>query len=211
MRNPLIAAQSWLHQQAQLAALPAPTATGHDSTTWEVSTAATCACLWRIVPSVRACAHAGDRSSAARNCWDHRDLCSFRDVGVEALREPDVLIADVHVDESAQLPGVIQCPSPDTGKCGVKTLNSLADRSRFRRYDRVAAGVGAQNRRDSYRDRHAVPASRTVPGRSESSSASNASSVAGIGARAGMVSATASGVLRPSPELMMTVRAPGSI
>ena len=42
--------------------------------------------------------------SAARNCRDHRDLCAFRHVRVEALGEPDEASGELDLDPEADDP-----------------------------------------------------------------------------------------------------------
>ena len=56
-----------------------------------------------------------------------------RDRRVQALGEPDVFLADVDVDEPAQLAAVVHDPPGDTGIFGVQARDDLAQRPCGRR------------------------------------------------------------------------------
>ena len=65
--------------------------------------------------------------SAARHGRDHRDLDAGRHLGVEPLGQPHVLLADVDVDEPAEL-AALEDAFLELGKLRAEVAEDLADR-----------------------------------------------------------------------------------
>src|SRR5262249_39025221 len=203
-RNPSIAERTRRAAQDLLAVLAVPTATGHDSTACRPAPRPVTP---RIRPGPHHCPSTARTWSAAGNGRDHPDLGPCRYLGVEPVREPDVLLADVDVDETPQLPALVENPAGETGVRRVQLREDLAESSPLRGDLGGTAGVGAQDGGDADRHAHGTIAFLDC---AEDSSAANASRVGRIGVCEGTDTAVASRVLSPSPELMMTVSASGS-
>src|SRR5215475_5397482 len=92
--------------------------------------------------------------SAARDRRDHRYVRARRDGGLQALGEPDVLLADINIHEPAQIARVIHNPPGQARIGGVETGEYLAQRPRIGGYFGRPAGVRAENGRNTDRDAH---------------------------------------------------------
>src|SRR6202035_5820311 len=99
---------------------------------------------------------------------------------------------------------LVENPAGEPGIRRVQPLDDVAESSLLRGDLGGTARVGAQDGGDADRHAHVVT---TFPGCEEDSNAANASRVGRMGRTAGNDPATASRVLSPSPELMMTVSA----
>src|SRR5215469_189560 len=122
---------------------------------------------------------------------------------IQALGESHVFLPNVDIDESAQLAVVIENPPADSRVGRVESLDDLPQRSGLGCHLGRAADVGPQDRRNPHAHAHEDPTE--VP-----KADSNASTVGTMASGMATTGSTASSVLRPSPELMMTVSASGS-
>src|SRR5581483_2022373 len=177
----------------------------------------------------------GRSATAARDGRDDGDRGAVLGLGGEALSETDIVVVHVHVHEAAQLSGVVEHPGPDAG---VRTLQRVDDLGEVRAlcgHLGRAAGVAAQDGRDADGDCHGSglllgalmrcgsvldrsgagslgrpgkPADGAAPARYRPAARKAASE--GLIVAVTPVSATASRVLSPSPELITTVCASGS-
>src|SRR5215468_1471383 len=171
----------------------------------------------------------GPGRSTAGHRGNHRHAGPARHRGIEPVGKAHILIPYIHIHEAAQISAVIDDSAGQTRIRRVQAGENLAQSAWIRGHLGRATGKRAQDGRDSDRDTHPRPAFLNcggMIGRSgrqrgqltmitnhggpacDDSQASNAFSEGRIAAPAG--AATASRVLRPSPELMMTVSAPGS-
>src|SRR5690242_19244442 len=89
------------------------------------------------------------RSGPARNCRnDAHDLAGL-DHGVGAVQEANVLVGDEHVDEPAQLPGVVEQALTETRELAFETLQDVFDGRTFDLHLGLTARKVAQLRRDA--------------------------------------------------------------
>src|SRR5215831_2163716 len=165
--------------------------------------------------------------SATGHSRNHRHTGSGRHRCIEPVGKAHILIAYIDIHEAAQISGVVNDSASQARIRRVQAGENLAQSARIRGHLGRTSSESAQDGRDSDGDAHPWPAFLCYPARAhglgylarahdlgaghpaaEDSQASNASSVGRIAAPAG--AATASRVFRPSPELMMTVSAPGS-
>ena len=78
---------------------------------------------------------------------------------VEVVEEADVVVADVDVDEAAQLAGLVEDPAPDAGVVRVEVVEHLGEGAALGAHLGLTAGVGAQDGRDPDADAHGAPRS----------------------------------------------------
>ena len=94
------------------------------------------------------------RRSAAGDGRDHRDLGAVGRRRGQPVEEPDVVVADVHVDEPPQLTCLVQDPRLDAGVVPVEVLEDGAQGLPLGGDLGGTAGVGAQDRGDADVDGH---------------------------------------------------------
>ena len=87
----------------------------------------------------------GKSRLAAGHRGDDRNLSARGDQGVKALREPDIFLPDVDVDEPAELPAVVDDPAGDARVGRVQSGDHFAQRAVIGADLRRAARVGPQN------------------------------------------------------------------
>src|SRR5215204_5865234 len=92
---------------------------------------------------------------------DYRNLGPLRRRGVEPLREPNVFLGDVDVDEAAQRPLLVDDPGLDAGKGGLQRVDDLRQGRAVGGDVRLVLGVRTQDRGDSDVDAHGAPRSGT--------------------------------------------------
>src|SRR6516165_2838524 len=134
---------------------------------------------------------------AAGDGRNDRNSGSVSHLRIKPLHEPHVLLADVDVDEPAQLAALVEDPAAEAGVRGVQPGDDLAQGPRRGGHLGRARGVGAQDGRDANLHGHET-------------ASWNDSSVGRIGAGTSTTAVIGSSVFSPSPELMITVSAPGS-
>src|SRR5689334_5865148 len=137
-------------------------------------------------------------SAAAGDGGDDRHLAAVLDGGLQAVGEADVVVVDVDVHEAAQLAGLVEHPGLDPRVRRVERIQHLGQRRALGGHLGDALGVGPEDGRNANTHTHCRPAF------------TKASYDAGMVTFGPTRSATASSVLSPSPELMITVSASGS-
>src|SRR4249919_1801659 len=95
----------------------------------------------------------GALGSAAGNRRDHRDLGAVGRRRLEVVEEADVVVADVHVHEAAQVALLVDDAPLDPGVVAVEVVEDLGQRRTLGRHLGLTTGVGAQDGRDA--DGHA--------------------------------------------------------
>lgn len=93
-------------------------------------------------------------ASAAGDGRDDGDLGAVGRLGGQAVEEPDVLVADVHVDEAPELAGLVEDPGLDAGVVPVEVLEDGPQGVALGGDLGGTAGIGAQDRGDADVDAH---------------------------------------------------------
>src|SRR5262245_8331687 len=92
--------------------------------------------------------------SATGDGRDDRDRTAFGRGSGEAVDEPYVVVADVDVDETAQLALLVHDAALDPRVRGVQRVDDLGQRPAVNGHLRLALGVGPQDRRHSHAHTH---------------------------------------------------------
>src|ERR671914_2783385 len=133
--------------------------------------------------------------SAAGDGGNHRYLGAVRGRRLEVVEEADVVVADVHVHEPAQVALVVEHPRLDAGVVRVEVVEHLRQVRAGRADLGLATGVGAQDGGDADGNAHLF-SWRPV--------AVKAVYVGSMVAAGPTESDTASRVFRPMPVLITT-------
>src|SRR5690606_26050736 len=158
----------------------------------------------------------GPCSAAAGDRRDDRHLDALRGLGVQAVGEPDVLVAHVDVDEAADGAAVVEDAGLDARVVGLQVGQHLLEGGPLGRHLGLPLGVGAQNGRNADTDAHrcGLLGSFRRGGRNGSAPQSSPASLKarsdGLIVAVTPVPDTALSVLRPSPVFSTTVSASGS-
>src|SRR5437763_510668 len=93
-------------------------------------------------------------SPTAGHRRDDRDRHTVGCSSGETVSEPHVLVADVHVDEPANLAVIVEHPTRKTGVRGVDVLEYVGERRAISTYFARAAGQLSEDGRDADRHTH---------------------------------------------------------
>src|SRR5215207_9019386 len=88
---------------------------------------------------------------------DYRNLGSLRRRGVEPLREADVFLGDVDVDEAPERALLVDDPGLDAGEGRLERVDDLCQGRTVGGDLRLVLGVRTQDRGDSDVDAHGAP------------------------------------------------------